>query len=113
MKLLHEKIRKDGKVFAGNILKVDSFLNHQIDVKFMEALGEEIARRFSSCGVTKVLTVEASGNTTSVRFSFLKTAIFVGRPSLRCSQTVEKMCGPQSPIGPVPYSKKQRHSPPM
>ncbi len=61
MKLLHEKIRKDGKVFAGNILKVDSFLNHQIDVKFMEALGEEIARRFSSCGVTKVLTVEASG----------------------------------------------------
>ena len=61
MKLLHEKIRKDGKVFAGNILKVDSFLNHKIDVEFMEALGEEIARRFSSYGVTKVLTVEASG----------------------------------------------------
>ena len=61
MDLLHEKIRKDGKVFAGNILKVDSFLNHQIDVQFMNTLGEEIARRFSSDGVTKVLTVEASG----------------------------------------------------
>jgi xanthine phosphoribosyltransferase len=59
--LLHEKIISDGKIFAGNILKVDSFLNHQIDVTFMEALGEEIARRFSSDGVTKVLTVEASG----------------------------------------------------
>ncbi|MGI5873827.1 MAG: xanthine phosphoribosyltransferase [Bacillota bacterium] len=61
MDLLHEKIISDGKIFAGNILKVDSFLNHQIDVTFMEALGEEIARRFSSDGVTKVLTVEASG----------------------------------------------------
>ena len=61
MDLLHEKIISDGKIFAGNILKVDSFLNHQIDVTFMEALGEEIARRVSSDGVTKVLTVEASG----------------------------------------------------
>ena len=61
MDLLHEKIIADGKVFAGNILKVDSFLNHQIDVQFMENLGKEIARRFSSYGVTKVLTVEASG----------------------------------------------------
>ena len=61
MELLHERIRKDGKVFAGNILKVDSFLNHQIDVAFMSSLGREIARRFSLDGVTKVLTVEASG----------------------------------------------------
>lgn len=61
MELLCEKIRENGKVFAGNILKVDSFLNHQIDVQFMSVLGEEIARRFSSDGVTKVLTVEASG----------------------------------------------------
>ena len=61
MELLKEKIKKDGKVFAGNILKVDSFLNHQIDVSFMSSLGEEIARRFSSDSITKVLTVEASG----------------------------------------------------
>lgn len=61
MSLLQEKIMQDGKVFAGNILKVDSFLNHQVDVAFMEALGKEIADRFSSFHVTKVLTVEASG----------------------------------------------------
>jgi xanthine phosphoribosyltransferase len=61
MDLLHEKIKTDGKVFAGNILKVDSFLNHQIDVDFMDQLGKEIARRFLSAHVTKVLTIEASG----------------------------------------------------
>lgn len=61
MDLLHEKIKSDGKVFAGNILKVDSFLNHQIDVDFMDQLGMEIARRFLSAHVTKVLTIEASG----------------------------------------------------
>lgn len=61
MDLLHEKIKADGKVFAGNILKVDSFLNHQIDVDFMDQLGKEIARRFLSAHVTKVLTIEASG----------------------------------------------------
>lgn len=61
MDLLHEKIKKDGKVFAGNILKVDSFLNHQIDVDFMDQLGKEIARHFLSSQVTKVLTIEASG----------------------------------------------------
>jgi xanthine phosphoribosyltransferase len=61
MELLHEKIKKDGKVYAGNILKVDSFLNHQIDVDFMDKLGEEIARRFLSSHVTKVLTIESSG----------------------------------------------------
>ena len=61
MDLLHEKIKKDGKVFAGNILKVDSFLNHQIDVDFMDQLGKEIARHFLSSKITKVLTIEASG----------------------------------------------------
>lgn len=61
MDLLQKKIQNDGKVFAGNILKVDSFLNHQIDVDFMDQLGKEIARRFLSAEVTKVLTVEASG----------------------------------------------------
>ena len=61
MDLLQKKIQSDGKVFAGNILKVDSFLNHQIDVDFMDQLGKEIARRFLSAQVTKVLTIEASG----------------------------------------------------
>ena len=61
MKLLEERILKDGKVGAGNVLKVDSFVNHQIDVKFLSELGREFHRRFADCGVNKILTIEASG----------------------------------------------------
>ncbi len=61
MKLLEDKIVKDGKVFPGNILKVDSFLNHQIDVSFLCDLGKEFYARFKDCGVNKILTIEASG----------------------------------------------------
>ena len=61
MRLLEERILKDGQVFPGNILKVDSFLNHQIDVKLINKMGEEIKRLFSDCGVNKILTIEASG----------------------------------------------------
>lgn len=61
MKLLEEKIIKDGQVFPGNILKVDSFLNHQIDVAFLNKMGEEIKRLYGDCGVNKILTIEASG----------------------------------------------------
>ncbi len=61
MKLLEERILKDGKVGAGNVLKVDSFLNHQIDVPFITLLGEEFHRLFSDEGVNKILTIEASG----------------------------------------------------
>ncbi len=61
MQLLEERIRKDGKVFPGDVLKVDSFLNHQLDTELLEAVGAEIAARFSGLGVTKVLTTEASG----------------------------------------------------
>ena len=61
MKLLEERILKDGKVGAGNVLKVDSFVNHQIDVKFLSKLGKEFHRRFAGCGVNKILTIEASG----------------------------------------------------
>lgn len=61
MKLLEEKILKEGQVFPGNILKVSSFLNHQIDADFLMEMGKEIARLFKNDKVTKVLTVEASG----------------------------------------------------
>lgn len=61
MKLLEEKILKDGQIFPGNILKVDSFLNHQIDVAFLNKMGEEIKRLYGNCGVNKILTIEASG----------------------------------------------------
>ena len=61
MKLLEERIRKDGTVKAGNILKVDNFLNHQMDVDLFNAMGEEFHRLFADCPVTKILTIEASG----------------------------------------------------
>ena len=61
MKLLEEKILKDGKVFPGNILKVDSFLNHQIDVGLLRKMGEEIKRLYENSEVNKILTIEASG----------------------------------------------------
>lgn len=61
MKLLEERIQKDGVVKSEHILKVDSFLNHQIDPMLCAAMGEEFRRLFEKDGVTKVLTIEASG----------------------------------------------------
>ena len=61
MKLLEERILKDGKVGAGDVLKVDSFLNHQIDVNFVCELGKEFYRLFKDENITKILTIEASG----------------------------------------------------
>ena len=61
MKLLEDRILRDGQVFPGNILKVDSFLNHQIDVELIGEMGKEIKRIFDDCGVNKILTIEASG----------------------------------------------------
>lgn len=61
MELLKERIYKDGKVFPGDVLKVDSFLNHQIDAELLGKMGEEIYDLFKDCSVNKILTIEASG----------------------------------------------------
>ena len=61
MKLLEERILKDGKVLDGDVLKIDSFLNHQIDVRLMEELGKEIHNLFKQEKPTKILTIESSG----------------------------------------------------
>lgn len=61
MKLLEDRIRKDGKILPDNVLKVDSFLNHQIDVKLIAACAEEWYRLFKDDGVNKIMTIEASG----------------------------------------------------
>lgn len=62
MKLLEDRIRKDGKIRGGgSVLKVDSFLNHQIDVELYNEIGKEFFRLFGEDGVTKILTIEASG----------------------------------------------------
>jgi xanthine phosphoribosyltransferase len=61
MRLLEDKINECGKVIGNDILKVDSFLNHQIDVEFLCELGKEFRRLYDNCGVNKILTIEASG----------------------------------------------------
>ena len=61
MNFLEERIVKDGIVKEGNVLKVDSFLNHQMDISLIEEIGREFKRRFSDKNITKVLTIEASG----------------------------------------------------
>ena len=61
MKLLEDRIIRDGIVKPGNILKVDSFINHQMDISFINELGREFKRRFSHNRITKILTIEASG----------------------------------------------------
>ena len=61
MQLLKDRIRKDGKIKEGNVLKVDSFLNHQMDVKLFQEIGKDIKRRFADEEITKILTIVASG----------------------------------------------------
>lgn len=61
MKLLEERILRDGKVYPGDVLKVDSFLNHRIDVAFLCEIGKEFYKRYQNEGVSLILTVEASG----------------------------------------------------
>ncbi len=61
MNFLEERIQKDGVIKAGNVLKVDSFLNHQMDIALMEQIGAEFHRRFAGKNITKVLTIETSG----------------------------------------------------
>ncbi len=66
MELLKNKILEVGNVLPGNVLKVDSFLNHQIDPELMQAIGDEFAEKFRNAGITKILTLESSGIAPSV-----------------------------------------------
>lgn len=61
MELLKQRIRQDGKVKGTDVLKVDSFLNHQMDIKLFSEIGKEFKRRFADCEINKILTIEASG----------------------------------------------------
>src|SRR5215216_7668468 len=75
VKQLEERILRDGKDLGGGILKVDSFVNHQVDPLLMDACGKEFAQRFARLGATKVLTAEISGIAPA-----LTTAIHLGLP---------------------------------
>jgi xanthine phosphoribosyltransferase len=82
VKELQERILKEGQVLGGGILKVDSFVNHQVDPLLMDACGREFARRFASVGATKVLTAEISGIAPA-----LATAIHLGLPVVYARKT--------------------------
>ncbi|HEY5983256.1 MAG TPA: xanthine phosphoribosyltransferase [Anaerolineales bacterium] len=82
MKELEERIRRDGQVLPGGILKVDSFVNHQVDAGLMDHCGRELAARFASLGATKVLTAEISGIAPA-----LTTALHLGLPVVYARKT--------------------------
>lgn len=71
MKLLKERILKDGKCLEGGILKVDNFINHQMDAKLMMEMAKEIVARFKDTAIDKILTVEASGIAPAIMVAYL------------------------------------------
>ena len=81
-KELEERIRRDGQVLPGGILKVDSFVNHQVDAALMDRCGSELAARFAHLGATKVLTAEISGIAPA-----LTTALHLGIPVVYARKT--------------------------
>ncbi len=82
MELLRERIRKEGRHLGNGILKVDGFINHQVDPALMDACGKELARRFAHVGATKVLTAEISGIAPA-----LTTAFHLGLPVVYARKT--------------------------
>ena len=71
MKALKERILRDGKCFEGGILKVDNFINHQMDPILMKSIGVEFVRRFASTSINKIITVEASGIAPAIMVGYL------------------------------------------
>lgn len=71
MQLLKKRILQDGKCFEGGILKVDSFINHQMDPTLMKSIGVEFVRRFSATNVNKIMTIEASGIAPAIMTGYL------------------------------------------
>lgn len=71
MKLLCDRILKDGKCYPGGILKVDKFINHQLDPNLMKQIAVEFIRRYASSDINKILTIEASGIAPAIMMGFL------------------------------------------
>ncbi len=82
MKVLEERIQRDGQILGNGILKVDSFVNHQVDSSLMDLCGKEFARLFAQLGATKVLTAEISGIAPA-----LTTALHLGLPVVYARKT--------------------------
>ena len=71
MKALLDRIRKDGKCYPGGILKVDKFINHQMDPNLMKQIAVEMIRRYANTDINKILTIEASGIAPAIMMGFL------------------------------------------
>ena len=85
MKLLEERILQEGIVLGQDILKVDGFINHQVDIELMEALGQDMAEHFKGQGITKVFTIESSGIAPA-----LFTARYLGVPMVILKKQISK-----------------------
>ncbi len=96
MQLLEKRIVATGKVCAGDVLKVNDFLNHQIDVPFISKLGQEFYRLYQDCGVNKILTIEASG----IGVACL-TAQFFNCPVLFAKKAMTSNMDPDSYTAPI------------
>lgn len=77
MNFLEERIKKDGNVLSDHVLKVDSFLNHQIDPALMSQIGKEFAHRFADEGITKIVTIESSGIAPAVMTGLTMNLMFM------------------------------------
>lgn len=94
VEMLKEKINQEGMVISDDILRVDSFLNHQIDPVLMLKVGEEFAGRFADAGITKVLTVEASGIAVALMTGLcLKVPVIFAKKKLPSTMGPDSYCG--------------------
>ena len=101
MNELQQRILREGQILGNGILKVDSFVNHQVDPKLMDACGKEFARRFSRLGATKVLTAEISGIAPAVT-----TALHLDLPVVYARKTKPIHAGPGlSHAGPFAHQR--------
>ena len=98
MKLLEEKIVSEGKIYDGDVLKVDGFLNHRMDISFIDEIGKEFCRLYKDEGVNKILTIEASGIgiacITALHFEPIVPVVFAKKAvSLNSSATIRDRAG--------------------
>lgn len=90
MELLKKRILQDGKCFDGGILKVDSFINHQMDPNLMKSIGDEFATRFAGLGINKIMTIEASGIAPAIMTGYVMQlpVVFAKKKSPKTMQNV-------------------------
>ncbi len=88
MKLLEDRILESGQILPGGIVKVDSFLNHQMDIELIDKMGEEFFNIFKDAGVTKILTVEASGiGIACITAKYFKVPVLFAKKSAAANQS--------------------------